>query len=220
MVGVFRFGPILPAMKETGAMIKPMERASSFMLTATYTMVNGGMTRLKAREPILTLMVPITKASGWMISSMAEVLRAGLMVLGTKAIMKTERRKDLANLLLRMAPSTKDNSERMRSLERAGTSGLTARLTMASGKRTKCMDTVLSSGRTARLMKVASLMISAKVKALSYGLTADDTSEDGELASRTVKAPTLTRRMRPAEVSGRTDAKSNGLTGALAVMIK
>jgi hypothetical protein len=114
-----------------------------------------------------------------------------------------------------MAPSTKANSERMKSLEMEDTTGPMARPTKDSGKRTKCTEMVLSCGRTERDTKVISSMISVRVKALSSGPMADAISEDGEPVSKTVKELTLTRKTRPAEVSGRMAAKSNGLMEAL-----
>jgi len=58
-------------------------------------------------------------------------------------------------------------------------------------------------------------MTSAKARVLSFGLTADAISEGGELESKMAKVPTLIRKVRPAEVSGRMVARCNGLTAVL-----
>jgi hypothetical protein len=215
MVTACKCGLIAHVMKVLGATIKPMARVSSSMLTAMFTMVSGRMIKLKAREHTLTLTALTMKDSGWMISNTVRVLRAGLMVQDMKVIMKTERRKDPANLLSLTAASTKANSERMKSLEKADTSGPMARLTKDSGKRIKCTEMVFSSGRTERDTKEISLMTSVKAKVLSFGLTADAISEDGELVSKMEKEPTLIRKTRLAEVFGRMAARCNGLTEAL-----
>lgn len=94
---MFKSGLTVPAMKATGAMTRPMERESSSMLMVMCTMASGKMIRLKDRELTLTLMEPITKDNGLMISSTDKELKAGPMVLDTKVIMKTAKRRDPVN---------------------------------------------------------------------------------------------------------------------------
>jgi hypothetical protein len=96
-----------------------------------------------------------------------------------------------------------------------------ARPTTELGKRTKCTGLELLPGKMARLTQEALSTISVKARVPSFGLTADATSEDGELVSKMEKAPTLTRKTRLAEESGKMGAKFNGLTVVpLAVMIE
>lgn len=67
------------------------------MLMETCMMEIGRTTKLKAKALTLILMEPTTKVSGSTINSTAKEPRAGPMVLDTREIMKTERKKDQAN---------------------------------------------------------------------------------------------------------------------------
>ena len=109
-----------------------------------------------------------------------------------------------------MVASTKANSKKMKFLEKVATSGLTARHTKVNGKRIRCMAEVSLSGRMESAMRETSSMINVKVKELSSGLMADAILEDGVLESKMERAPTLTKRMRPAKESGRMVAKFSG----------
>lgn len=92
-----KFGLTRLAMKEIGAMIKPMARASLSMPMVMSTMESGATIRLRDRELILTPTVHTMKGSGWMINNMEKVLKAGPMVHDTKEIMKTGRKKETVN---------------------------------------------------------------------------------------------------------------------------
>ena len=96
----------------------------------------------------------ITKASGLMINSMGTELNLGQMVLDTKVIMKTGRKKDKADLHLPTAATTKDSSKRTRYLASETTTGLMANHMQATGARTKWMAMEFSPGRMERNMRV------------------------------------------------------------------
>ena len=95
-------------------------------------------------------MGPIMKASGSMINSMGMELNHGQMEQDTKVIMKMERKKDKADLHLLTVATTKDSSRRTRFPASATTTGLTARLTRATGKITRWTVKARSNGKTER----------------------------------------------------------------------
>jgi len=93
----FKSGLIPLAMKEIGAMTKLMARVSSSTPMVMSTMESGATIRLKAREHILTPTVPTTKVNGLTINNTEKVPKAGPMVHAMKEIMKTGRKKEMAN---------------------------------------------------------------------------------------------------------------------------
>lgn len=75
-----------------------MEEEDSSMLTETYMMGIGRMTKLTALVNIPTLTEPSTRAIGSMISNMEKEKKSGLTVQNTKVNINSERRMDSETL--------------------------------------------------------------------------------------------------------------------------
>ena len=78
---------MVPAMKENGNIIRPVEKANSSMRMATYMMEIGIIIKRTDSVSIPTSVELATKAIGRMINSMAMALRTGLKAQDTKVTM-------------------------------------------------------------------------------------------------------------------------------------
>ena len=105
------------------------------------------MTKLKAWEHILMLMVPTMKGNGSMISSMAMVWNHGLTALAMKESMKMARRKVKAGLPSQTEAITREPSSTMRLVALVTTTGQMASHMPVTGARIKWMVRASSSGR-------------------------------------------------------------------------
>lgn len=94
MVSAPNFGPMVLAMKASGAMTKRTDKESLCMLMATSTKANGSTIKLKAKELTAMPMAHITRVLGLTISSTDTVLSHGQMVLATKANTSKARRRE------------------------------------------------------------------------------------------------------------------------------
>lgn len=92
-----RCGLMAQDMTANGEMTKQMGKANLSMLMATFITEIGSTIKLKARAHIAMQMVPFTMEAGLMINSTVWVLKAGLMVHGTREIILKEKKKETEN---------------------------------------------------------------------------------------------------------------------------
>jgi hypothetical protein len=111
------------------------------MQMETSTKVNGRTIRLMAMEATNMPTELLTLVTGRMINSTERVLKPGLMVPSMKASTLKERNMAKELLLLPMAVSTTETSNKTRFQEKADMYGLMERLMKVTGRRTRCMDT-------------------------------------------------------------------------------
>lgn len=93
----------------------------------------GKMTKHMAMESTLTQTEPSMRVIGLMISSMVRVRRNGLMVLGMKVIISSERKMDSEGSYGRINLFTKETSWTIIFMGTANTNGQTAENSQASG---------------------------------------------------------------------------------------
>ena len=93
---------------------------------------------------------------------------------------------------MQMAVFTKDNSIKMKSLERELITGLTRRLIEVSGLKTRCMEQVFYSGLTESSMMDNFKMISVKAMGSSRGKTVEYMTASGKKANKMAKEFLLT----------------------------
>lgn len=113
------------------------------------------MIRPRAREHTLMPMVPTMRGNGQTINSTDMELKAGLMVLDTRANIWRERKKAREDSLLLMEVFTRVNSAKMKSQDKEITFGLMENLTQATGQRTKWTDKAFLPGEMERSTRVS-----------------------------------------------------------------
>ena len=96
MDSALNFGPMVLAMKVSGAMTKQTAKANLFTLMATSTKANGSTIKLRVKEPTAMPMAHIMRVHGSMISSTGMVLNHGQMVLVMKANTSKARKRETA----------------------------------------------------------------------------------------------------------------------------
>ena len=101
-------------------------------------------------------------------------------------------------------------SSTMKSVVSDTTTGPMASLMLDTGERTKWTEMVSSDGKMAKSTLVSSLTISVKVKVLSFGPMAVNTSVSGKLVSSMVSAPTSAKKELRNRASGRMVVRLDG----------
>ena len=109
-----------------------------------------------------------------------------------------------------MAATMKGSSKSMKSVVSATTTGLTARLMQANGRRTRWTVKARSNGKTERAIQVTLSTIKEREKAPSCGLMAASTLEDGRQESSMDSATTSLKKEWQGKESGTTDARLDG----------
>ena len=110
------------------------------------------MIKPRAREHINTQTVRTTKVNGLTISSTDRASSHGRTVRGTRVFTKKARRRARADSHSLTEATMTAISIRMRSQVSVTTTGLMVSPTQATGKRTRWMERAYSSGETARSM--------------------------------------------------------------------
>ena len=124
-----------------GSTIKHVDRASSIMQKAMFTMASGQITRLMASEFTPLPKVHVTKDGGETTISMDLVLKICQVAPSTKASITWATKKVKVNTPMRLARYTKANGSQTRSKDMVNRPGKMARCTTDSGKQTTCTDT-------------------------------------------------------------------------------
>jgi hypothetical protein len=106
MVKVFRCGLMELGMKVNGKIIELMAKASSCMLTVTYTKETGSMIRPTGMVSISMSMVQGTKVLGKTTYSMVKEKKLGLMAQYTKVNIDRVKSTDLVYTVGTMDPDT------------------------------------------------------------------------------------------------------------------
>ena len=119
----FKFGPTALNLKVFGSRIKPKALADSFLLTATFTKVNGLVTKRTEKVNIFMRKAPLTKGAGTKISKKVTEKKSG-----------------------QMGRSTTVSTSAAKSTEKVCFNGPMAPSTTATGRTTKCMEVVCSNG--------------------------------------------------------------------------
>ena len=123
------------------------------MLMGTFMKVNGRMIKHMALEIINMLTeLPITEI-GRMISNMEKELRRGLTMQGMKETISKAKSMEEELFNLQMEVCILVTSNIMKYQEKGSINGLTERLMMGSGRRTRCMGMESYLGKMVKSMK-------------------------------------------------------------------
>ena len=120
--------------KETGSIIRHVDRVRSSTRLAIRTMANGPIIKQTNSEFTKLLKVPGMKGSGETISNMVMVLRILLVELVTKESIKTDWSKERANTLSQMVQYTRVSGPITRFRGTGNRLILMAKFTMANGQ--------------------------------------------------------------------------------------
>jgi len=139
----FRYGLTTQNMKVSGKMIRLMGEESFIMQTETSMMESGKTTKLMERGSIHMQTELYMTDSGLMTNNTAMVLKAGQMVLDTKASTLMERKKEEVLFTLQMDLFLMASSKATKSMGSELTNGLTERSMTVNGSIIKCAEEVL-----------------------------------------------------------------------------
>lgn len=143
------------------------------------------------------------RVSGEMISSTAEGLKHGQMVLATKETMSMERSMGMANLPGLMEAPTMVNLSIITLRVKEHINGQTAEFIQASGRITRWRAVEFSNGLTTEDMKESISMIKKKAMEFFTGQMAESTMANGEMGNKMVLAFTLQLQGKPSKVNGK-----------------
>ena len=158
------------------------------MQMVMYMRGNGSTIKLMVEELIFISMVPSTQESGWRTSSMAMVLKPGLMELATRVTTNTVRSMALAHSSGPTTPFSSVSSSTIIYTAKASTCGATAESTKATGRTTKCTEMACTPGLTDESTWVSMLTIENMAMANLSGPMAARTRETGSRASSMARA--------------------------------
>jgi hypothetical protein len=148
-------------------------------------------TRQMGLEHTIIRMGLFTRGSGWTISSMGEVLKAGQMGVNTPVTMSLARRRASDASTGRMDPGTMANSSATTSKVTARTAGRKAARTPAHGRKTKCTVRAPSAGPTDEPMSGPTKKTKRTVTACLSGRMGGGTKDVGRLGNNTGKGSLL-----------------------------
>ena len=177
--------------------------------------VSGHPIRQKEKESISIKTAHPIQASGVTISSMAMVIRSGLMAHSTRETMLKESNKAMVHLLGLMAIGMRANSRPTIFKAMVDTLGSMVDTIEAFGRIIKCMVREHSSGLMEDSMKGNTSMKKSKDMESSLGLMAEATLDIGATESKTEKVFTVTKKVRKERVFGVMVKKLSGLTDRL-----
>lgn len=153
------------------------------------------MTRPRAKEFTSIKMAPLIQVNGLTISNMAMELKSGSMEPNMRAISRRDSKKATVHLFGPMVASMRVNLRTTILKALVIMSGSMAESTRDHGEITKCTAEAFSSGRTAVNTKASTLTTKKKGMVSSAGLMVDAIRANGKMESRTVGAPTGTRKV-------------------------
>ena len=137
MVMVNRRGLMALFMKDNGRMVKQMVMASSCTQTVISTKASGLMTKPKDMAHTTMQMEQCTEVIGCKISSMARVLKRGLMEHAMREAIHMVRSTVRAGLLSPIAPYIEVNSIKTKSKGSVVITGQIKKLTSVDGSKTR-----------------------------------------------------------------------------------
>jgi len=182
------------------------------MLTGTYMMVHGKMTRLTGMESTRTWTAPGTKGSGRRTSSTGRALRHGLMVPHMRATTLMGRSMGAASSHGPTGALIMGSFMRITLKARGFINGQMAESMMEIGKTTRWRDMGSLPGPTVADMKENTWMIKKKARAHSSGLMVANTTVIGKMGSSMGSASTRVLPEKPNVESGMRARESLGLT--------
>lgn len=153
MVSVVKCGLMVLDMKDTGWVIRRMDKVNLCTLTETFTKDNGLMIKHTVKEHILMQMELTITVIGSMTNNTALVWSHGLMVPNMKVTTSMAKKKVKVNSHLPMEATMKENLNKMKYVDMENITGLMVSNMTDSGVIIKCTAKELSSGKIKRNIK-------------------------------------------------------------------
>ena len=175
----FKFGPMALSLKDFGSKIKPKGSADSFLLTVTFTKVNGLVTKRTEKVNIFTRKAPLIKGAGMKISKKVTEKKSGQMVHSTKETTNLARKMDLENFCGLTGLLMKETSSTIIFMDTENTNGLTVVNSQVTGSAIRCTVPDSLHGLMVGATKVNIMMIKSKDMVSLRGLTAGNMMAHG-----------------------------------------
>ena len=210
MVKESRFGQMAPSMRDTGKIIRLMERVLSGTYMVTNTKVSGKEIKLTVTVNILTVTVQPMKVIGEMIFSMVKVLNSGTIIQSTRVNIKEERSMVRVPILGKMVPNILVSGMRIEFMVVASTPGTMVESMKVTGKITIWMATVSTLGRTVGSMKDNTRKIRNMEMVFIPGLMAVNMTDSGKMVANMDVENTYRNKVNTEKVFGRMEKERNG----------
>lgn len=199
-------------MKETGKIIRLMDKVSSGMCMVTNMRVNGKEIKHMVLENILIVTAQLTKVIGEMTCNMAMVLNFGTTTLNIKVITKRERNMDKEHTHGKMDHNTQVPGMKIESMVTESILGMTVDNMKVTGKIIIWMGTEYTPGKMAGNMKDNIKKIKNTEKVYIHGLMVESTMESGKMEDNMEKASTYQKLANSVKDYGQTVKEKNGST--------